>query len=139
MSVGSWDPADASVELNTEVIDTLLAAFRTGTAPGFGLSDQEIARLAAFARHRAASVVKKAVCDWGDAATTLTDEQIVELIRLYTQAESLPGWEAGAASPVIPLAKTLKSRGVYPAELTRWIKANSDNRFLPYGSLMDRL
>ena len=40
---------------------------------------------------------------------------------------------------MIPLVRELKRRGAYPAELTAWIKANTDNRFLPYGNLMDRL
>jgi hypothetical protein len=39
----------------------------------------------------------------------------------------------------VPLVALLKSRAAYPSELTRWIKTNTSNRFLPYGSLMDRL
>ena len=51
----------------------------------------------------------------------------------------LPNWEALGRSPVIPLVAELKRRGRYPRELTGWIKANTTNRFLPYGSLLDRL
>jgi hypothetical protein len=40
---------------------------------------------------------------------------------------------------VIPLARLLKSRGDYPEDLTAWIRAHTGNRFLPYGSLLDRL
>ena len=65
--------------------------------------------------------------------------QLLALIRFYTLAESLPGWEAGARSPVIPMVAELKKRGEYPADLGVWIKERTDNRFLPYGSLLDRL
>jgi len=51
----------------------------------------------------------------------------------------LPGFELGARSPVIALVRLLKQRGEYPDDLTGWVKANTDNRFLPYGSLLDRL
>ncbi len=75
-----------------------------------------------------------------EVAKGLGDDEVVALIRLFTMAESaLPGWKAGDASPVIPLAAVLKQRGSYPADLTAWIRAHSDNRFLPYGNLMNRL
>ena len=78
-------------------------------------------------------------CDWQAAAQGLEAEEIERLVRFYTLAEALPGWEAGAQSPVIPLARELKARDAWPDDLTAWIKAHTDNRFLPYGSLMDRL
>ena len=53
--------------------------------------------------------------------------------RLFTLLASV------SFAPVIPLVAELKRRGDYPNDLTAWIKANTDNRFLPYGSLMDRL
>ena len=69
-----------------------------------------------------------------------SSERLIEWVRVLTLAEeSVPGCEAGAKSPVIALARLLRDRGDYPAELTSWIKSVSSNRFLPYGSLMDRL
>ena len=44
-----------------------------------------------------------------------------------------------AKSAVVKLVRVLKQRGEMTPELTSWIKANSDNRFLPHGDLMDRL
>ena len=37
------------------------------------------------------------------------------------------------------MVRELKRRGRFEVALTTWIKANSTNRFLPHGSLMDRL
>ena len=62
---------------------------------------------------------------------------IVRLVRFFTLAEmQLAGWEAGKQSPVIPLVKVLKGRGSFDAELRRWIKTHTDNRYLPYGSVL---
>jgi hypothetical protein len=78
--------------------------------------------------------------DWAAAAAALDDAQIVALVRLFTLAEmAFPGWKGADRSPVIAFAALLKQRGAFPAGLTAWIRANSDNRFLPYGSLMRRL
>ena len=40
---------------------------------------------------------------------------------------------------MIALARLLRERDDYSAELTAWIRSVSSNRFLPYGSLSDRL
>jgi hypothetical protein len=64
----------------------------------------------------------------------------VALIRLFTLGEGqFSTWQAGAKSAVVKLVRVLKQRGEMTPELTTWIKANTDNRFLPYGDLMDRL
>ncbi|MEX0943239.1 MAG: hypothetical protein WD002_11925 [Pseudomonadales bacterium] len=69
-------------------------------------------------------------------AESLSDAEIETLIRFFTLAEmQLSGWDGGQDSPVIPLVRILKARGAFKADLRRWIKANTDNRFLPYGAL----
>ena len=78
--------------------------------------------------------------EWTGFFAERSSERLIEWMRVLTLAEeSVPGCEAGAKSPVIALARLLRDRGDYPAELTSWIKSVSSNRFLPYGSLMDRL
>ena len=101
-------------------------------ADGFGLDAAERARLVPWMT--AGASVWEATAEGADAG------EIVAWIRFFTLAEAqLPGFEAGAKSPVVPLARVLRRRGEYPADLTRWIKAHTANRFLPHGSLMDRL
>ena len=75
---------------------------------------------------------------WRPAVNTYTDEQIIHLIRFFTLTETrLPDCEAGDKSPVISLAKVLKSRGLrIEKDLLLWIRANSNNRFLPHGSIL---
>ncbi len=132
MSVEPFDPGALALELDAGVLEELAAAASRLEETNFGLPRERISALAAVARQDERA-------DWQAAATELDSTQLIGLVRLYTLAERLPGWEAGPRSPVIPLAAELKKRGDYPDDLTTWIKANTDNRFLPYGSLMDRL
>lgn len=132
MSVEPFDPGATALRLDATVVEELLTAAGQLQATDFGLARDRIASLAVVARHDGA-------VDWRAAAEGLSSGQLLALLRLFTLAERLPGWESGARSPVIVLAAVLKQRGDYPEDLTAWIKANTDNRFLPYGSLMDRL
>lgn len=135
MTVGVFDPqggAEAAGGLTATDVARLVAASAQQEAEAFGLSELEVVRLGPLARSRA--------YNWTQLAEQSEPAVMVALIRLLVLAEQrFPAWEAGADSPVIPLARALKQRGTYPADLTAWIRANSRNRFLPYGSLMDRL
>ena len=131
LSVGAWDPAEQIVELSESVLAELLAAADCLDEESFGLSVAQVSRLAATVRLRPEA--------WQTAAA-LDEQQVIRLVRLYTLAEErFPEWKAGSASPVIALCRLLRRRGAWPADLTAWIKAHSDNKFLPYGSLADRL
>lgn len=132
MSVEPFDPGALTLKLDTEVLEEFLRASEALEAPSFGMDRERISKLSALARHQGAT-------DWGVAVADLDSAKIIALVKFFTLAEGLPGWEAGARSPVIPMAAVLKARGDYPDDLTGWIKAHTDNRFLPYGSLMDRL
>jgi hypothetical protein len=129
--VGSWDPAK-SVTLDSSTIARLIRANAEIEAPRLGFAPEEIAQLA--------SVMRLPAPKWSEAAHSLSVTDIETLIRVLTVAEmQLSGWEAQAKSPVVPLVAELKRRGAYNKELTAWIKAHTTNRFLPHGSLMDRL
>jgi hypothetical protein len=73
---------------------------------------------------------------WNQVAESHSDDDLLQLVRFFTVAENLPGWEAGETSPVIPLARTLRQRGVkLDRDLLVWIRATNNNRYLPYGPL----
>jgi len=132
MTVESFDPKSVKTEVSDTDLARLLAGARQLERADFGWTAPEIAELARLARHPDV--------DWAVCAENLSDDDAIALIRLFTLAEGVfPSWRAGGKSPVIPLVAALKRRGAYPNELTRWIKANTENRFLPYGNLMDRL
>ena len=80
--------------------------------------------------------IKLPAQNWA-AAEALPLEHIRQLIRFFTLAEyHWAGWEAGKLSPVIPLVAQLKQRDAFDAAFRRWIKTNTDNRYLPNGAIL---
>ena len=128
--VGSWEPdAPELSEVHRKMLGVAIQAI---DQPQLGLSavQQEVIRQA----------VRASAESWTKFAQEQSSDAIVSWIRALTRAEMvLEGLELGDRSPVIALARLLKRRGDYPDDLTAWVKANTDNRFLPYGSLSDRL
>jgi hypothetical protein len=129
-SVGVWQPEDAP--LNASTLVRLSEASDFIDEPTLGLTADEIAKWA--------SVMRRDAQTWAALIAREPDVRLIRLVKFFTVAEMrLPGWEAGARSPVIRIVAELRRRNAYPAELTAWIKANSTNRYLPYGSLAERL
>ena len=146
MSVESFDPSATGVALDQAAISRLLEAgsgltgseLNADAATGDGLGDG--LGLSTLEQSSMANLMTAPAADWQAAVESLSDTEIETLVRFLTLAEeAITGWQAGDKSPVIPLVKVLKARGNYDRSLTRWIKSNTNNRFLPHGSLMDRL
>ncbi len=121
VEVGSWAPPAGLGERHAQALDGAAAGVAT-------VADilQEVAnappsdRVAFFASRDSARLV-----GW---------------LRALVLAEAaMPGGDSGARSPAIDIARLLRGRGDYPADLTAWIRSVSSNRYLPYGSLLDRL
>ena len=134
MSLGSWDPKveaqSTELLLESDLLRRLIA-----------YSDEEkLAQLeqllSATDKQRLAGLMKIDPLIWQTAAEPLLENDLLHLIRFFAVAENLPGWEAGATSPVIPLAKILRQRGVrLDKSLLQWLREVNDNRYLPYGPL----
>jgi hypothetical protein len=134
MSLGSWDPKveaqSTELLLESDLLRRLIA-----------YSDEEKLTqleqlLNASDKQRLAGLMKIDPLIWQTAAEPLLENDLLHLIRFFAVAENLPGWEAGATSPVIPLAKILRQRGVrLDKSLLKWLREVNDNRYLPYGPL----
>ena len=76
--------------------------------------------------------------DWQEALAPLGEGALLQLVRFFTLIEQqLPHWHGGDKSPVIWISRLLKKRGTpLSREMVLWIKANSDNRFLPNGPIL---
>jgi hypothetical protein len=134
MSLGSWDP-----KIATEGSALLLEAALLHRLIEFDRKDQ-LAQLeqllSAEDKQRFAPLMKIDHNTWRVATEPLHEADLLHLIRFFAVAENLPGWEAGAASPVIPLAKMLRQRGArLDKQLLQWLREVNDNRYLPYGPL----
>ena len=125
--VGAWEPPAKLGDRHARALD---AADTTGDALDV---DTEVAT-------RLREVAHAGDDERAGFFADRSSECLIAWLRVLTLAEeAIPGCKTGARSPVVALARLLRERGEYPDELTAWIKSVSRNRFLPYGSLMDRL
>ena len=127
--VGAWEPAPKLEARHAQALDVAAA---------------QAANDALAVDSAVTALLRQVFAATADERADLFDDEpsprLVGWARALTLAEeTIPGCEAGAKSPVIALARVLRARGDYPHELTPWIRRVSSNRFLPYGSLMDRL
>ena len=127
--VGAWEPAPKLEAKHAQALDVAAA---------------KAANDALAVDSAVTALLRQVFAATADERANLFDDEpsprLVGWARALTLAEeTIPGCEAGAKSPVIALARVLRARGDYPHELTPWIRRVSSNRFLPYGSLMDRL
>ena len=134
MSLGSWDPnADAAAHRVAIDAATLQRFIGYSAANQLGQLDSLISGDEA---QTLAGLMQLEQSAWLATAQTLADADLIQLIRFFAMAENLPGWEAGQKSPVIPLAKALRKRGVrLDKALLEWLREVNDNRYLPYGPL----
>lgn len=136
MSIGSWSPEGETAKQNLQIEPAMLQRFIRCSAAGEldqldSVLDQQTVDIQS-------ALMRLGREPWMKAAESLEADDILHLIRFFTVAEnSLPGWEAGAESPVIWLAKSLRARGEkLDKDLLLWIREHSDNRYLPYGSVL---
>ena len=134
MALGTWDPdaekAAADIHIDLQQMQRFILWSRNQKLDQLGelLKGDESQTLSGL-MHLDAS-------HWNQVADSHSDDELLHLIRFFTLAENLPGWEAGETSPVIPLVKSLRQRGKkLDKDLLRWIRSASTNRFLPYGPL----
>ena len=139
MALGTWDP-----KINADGNELLLTPSLLNRLIGYACDVEErqdtLARLEQLLsdedKQRLSGLMKVEHERWRAAAEPLPDADLLHLIRFFAVAENLPGWEAGADSPVIPLAKVLRQRGArLDKTLLQWLRQVSDNRYLPYGPL----
>lgn len=127
MTLGTWTPDANEPELPDEL--SLAAAIKLGDQQPFPAEPMpEVQPLQPW--------MKQPQKAWRETWHPFNNEQLHALIRFFTQAEQhWPGWQGSDKNPVIWICKELKQRNAFPdADLTHWIKAHTDNRYLPYGN-----
>lgn len=128
--VGQWNPK--SVELDVIHAKLLTKAAGNLEETNLGLDEDELGALRPVLRRERSA--------WESVATSQESELLVGWIKALTLLErDVTGFELGDKSPVITLHRILKSRSDLPHDLNEWIKQHTNNRFLPYGNLFERI
>ena len=133
MAIGSWTPEKEkdTFSINTQWLQQCIEISRSEQlellpAP---FSEQQQQEHSAFMRFSADQ--------WQAAVADFSSDDLIDLIRFFTRAEKLiSGWDAGKESPAIWINKVLRKRGEkLSRDMLLWIRANTDNRFIPNGGL----
>ena len=126
--VGTWQPAPD--EIGDAHLQALERAANADDAFDVSEPDANLLR----------EVMAANLDHWRELVESASSEALLKWLRATVLAEArLTGCERGAKSPAILIARTLRDRNAYPKDITAWIRSISNNRFLPYGSLLDRL
>ena len=128
--VHDWDPAAHALgQAEGELLNRIASKITDNT---LHLTSSQLASLR--------SIYPTNAHIWSEFSVNRTNEELVNWIKVFTLCpEQHSGFTDAERSPVITLVRVLRKRGSYPESLTSWIKQHSTNRFLPYGSLTDRL
>jgi len=126
MTVDSWQPTPVTNDINPDQFAKLLD-LASEFQPGQNFTPesnwiQPIAR------------IEGAI--WQNTVQDLSENQLIQLIKLLTSLETQENWDLADKSPVIAIFKVYKKKAGVNRELVQWVKANSDNKYLPFGPLL---
>lgn len=126
---GVWDPSKKTTEPAEPVLNRFVEVMRNaGEDLTEALAPNEVTDNAGLMQLDASA--------WSVLERLETDD-LELLARFFTLAEmQLAGWDGGKRSPVIYIVAELRRRDAFAAELRKWIKRHTDNRYLPYGSAL---
>lgn len=127
MTVGEWQPSKPAT-IDVEKLRQYVGLFDSADPENLALSmsQEQMSTDKRLMSHT----------DWS-VAEQLTDSELESLIRFFTLAEGqLTDWHGGKHSPVIALVKHLKQRSSFDPELRKWVRANTENRYLPNGAIL---
>lgn len=126
-----WDPQATPVKITPELLSRFISLGEHADNKNLGemLNQDE--------QMQYAPLMRLAHKQWCHQTKTLDANQLWQLIRFFTIAEmKLSGWRADEHSPVIAIARVLKDKGnPLDREQLLWLRAHSDNRFLPNGKV----
>lgn len=131
MSIGNWTPTNPDAEIDSALLETGLTASREGKL-------EELTQILSLDQQTdLASQLRLPKETWLIALEHYNSEQLKALLRFFVRAEMLvPGCEVGDQSPAIWANKLLRQRGdPLTKEDLLWIRENTNNRFIPNGSI----
>lgn len=126
MTVDSWQPSPETGNIDSKTLERLLNA-----ATSFE-SDQNFTPDLNWIQ----PLAKADAIKWRDAVQDLADDQLILLIKMLTILEALQNWDLAEKSPVVTIFKVYKKKSGIDKDLVKWVKAHTDNQYLPFGPLL---
>lgn len=129
MSTSTWQPATAVSPQNIDWQSWLKIAEEHNLEESIkGLSREQVNTLQ--------PLMKQSRDFWQQQCENFSPEEMKSLLFFFTLAENFHSeLSAGNDSPVIGIYKVLKKIKPLTKDELLWIKSNSQNQFLPHGSI----
>lgn len=126
MTVDSWQPTPVPTKIEPDDLERLLASASDFKSNENFTPELNWIQPLAMADHSI----------WQNTVQSLNDDELIGLIKLLTVVEAQNNWDLGEKSPVIAIFKSYKKKSGVNRELVKWVKSNSDNKYLPFGPLI---
>ncbi len=126
MSVDSWQPQQAQNLIEVASLDKLIDLANQFSEEADFTSELNWIQPLAHVDNKT----------WSQSIKNLPTAQLVSLIQLLTVLEEQHSWGLAEKSPVIALFKQLRKIAGIDKTLVQWVKAHSENQFLPFGPLL---
>lgn len=128
--VDTWQPTDPKAEISSEKLlayASLISSQETVQEEIVSLEKADIDLVNNYLNMPQAA--------WLKAIENFTDAQILNLCMFFTVGEmKFPTWAFGSKNPTIYFLRHLKSeKRAAEKEFIRWLKKQTDNRYIPYG------
>ncbi len=128
--VDTWQPAEQNPVISIEKLSDF-ASLITGQEN----IEEDIKRLNSVDINLIASYLNAPKSAWLKAIENFTDLQILNLCMLFTVGEmKFSNWKFGSKNPTIYFLRQLKADNrAAEKDFVRWLKKQTDNRYIPYG------
>lgn len=134
--INEWQPVNTSTVAQIDL--QLLQTFAHLGEQAQNGSQALVEQVSAEQQQQAAAWLQLQEEDWQPALQQLPPQQLFPLALFYTLAEQqLSGWQCGKRNPAIWIFRWLRQHNQLPdKEAIRQLKKLTDNRYIPYGSVL---
>lgn len=128
--VDTWQPNSGSDTISATDLQRLASLISSQEG-----AKEDIKQLTNTDIELIASSINAAEAAWLQGIRELADDQVLNLCILFTLGEmAFPSWSFGSKNPCIYFLRHLKTQKIaVEKDFVRWLKKQTDNRYIPYG------
>lgn len=128
--VDTWQPNTGNDTLSTDTLVSLAAVIQ-----GEDSAKNDIKAISESDIQLIANLINTPEDAWLKVIKPLDTEQILNLCRVFTLGEmAFSNWAFAGKNPTIYFLRYLKAQKiVVEKDFIRWLKSNTNNRYIPFG------
>jgi hypothetical protein len=128
--VDTWHPTEQKTNISAEKLLAVASLISSQES-----IQEDVMRLNSADVDLISSYLNAPQSAWLKAIENFTDAQILDLCMLFTVGEmKFSTWTFGSKNPTIYFLRQLKAENrAAEKDFVRWLKKQTDNRYIPYG------